>query len=175
MLEELRQVLQPWYLQIKFIHLLAVMIWSFSTAVAYIWFIRSAWISWKKHPDVAALKKRRDWLMEQFDKGASLEHIAFPVLLLSGGLLFWTTGWTLESHWLAVKLLLVTGVFVPMEIVDYWLSHFGGSKRQWREKGDHARHEKLMQWHWVFFRISTPLVAIFIPLIIYLAVVKPAL
>jgi hypothetical protein len=74
-----------------------------------------------------------------------------------------------------VKLLLVTGVFVPMEIVDYWLSHFGGSKRQWREKGDHARHEKLMQWHWVFFRISTPLVAIFIPLIIYLAVVKPAL
>lgn len=36
-MDELRALLQPWYLQIKFIHLLFVMIWSFSTAVAYTW------------------------------------------------------------------------------------------------------------------------------------------
>ena len=89
-------------------------------------------------------------------------------------MLFWITGWNLDSPWLALKLVLVAGIFVPMEMVDYWLSHFGGSKRQWRIKGDNHRYEKLMHWHWLFFRISTPLVALFIPLIIYLAVTKPA-
>ena len=174
MLEEIRQALQPWYLQIKFIHLITVMIWSFSTAVAYTWYVRSAWLGWQKNPDDAARKQRRDWAMEQFDKGAVLEHIAFPFLLISGGLLFWITGWNLDSPWLALKLVLVAGIFVPMEMVDYWLSHFGGSKRQWRNKDDNHRYEKLMHWHWLFFRISTPLVALFIPLIIYLAVTKPA-
>ncbi|MDF1821738.1 MAG: hypothetical protein P1U64_09205 [Alcanivoracaceae bacterium] len=173
MLDLWREGLMPWYQHIKFVHLLAVMIWSFSTAVAYTWYVRSAWLGWQRDPADPARKARRDWVMEQFDRGAWMEHIAFPVLLASGLVLFWLGGWTLASGWLLVKLALVGLVFVPIEIFDYWISHFGGSKRQWREAGDAQRYERLMRWHWLFFRISTPLVVVFIPLIIFLAVVKP--
>lgn len=175
MIEEIRQLLAPWYLQIKFVHLLSVMIWSFSTAVAYTWYVKAAWLGWQRTPDDPQRKARRDWTMEQFDRGASMEHVAFPVLLVTGGLMYWVSGWNLDNGWLALKLLLVLLIFVPIEIFDYWVSHMGGSKRQWRLAGDTERYERLMGWHWRFFRISTPLVVIFIPLIIYLAVVKPAL
>ncbi len=111
--------------------------------------------------------------MEQFDKGAALEHIAFPIVLVTGGLIVWLAGWGMESHWLVIKLALVVLVFGPIELFDYRLSHFGGSKKQWRLKGDMKRHEKLMRWHWRFFQISTPLVIIVIPIIIFLAVTKP--
>lgn len=172
-MDELRALLQPWYLQIKFIHLLFVMIWSFSTAVAYSWYVKSAWIAWQHNPDDPDRLARRNWAMEQFDKGAALEHIAFPIVLVTGGLLVWVMGWGMESHWLMLKLTLVILVFGPIEIFDYWISHLGGSKKQWRLKGDMQRYETLMQWHWRFFRISTPLVIIVIPAIIWLAVTKP--
>ncbi|ERP90094.1 hypothetical protein Q670_14445 [Alcanivorax sp. P2S70] len=172
-MEELRQLLLPWYLQIKFVHLLFVMIWSFSTAVAYTWYVKSAWLAWQRTPDDPHRLERRNWTMEQFDRGASLEHIAFPIVLATGALMVWLTGWGMDSHWLMVKLAIVIGIFIPVEVFDYWISHFGGSKKQWRLKGDMKRYEKLMQWHWLFFRISTPLVMIFIPMIIYLAVTKP--
>ena len=113
--------------------------------------------------------------MEQFDKGAALEHIAFPIVILTGATLVWLAGWGMDSRWLLAKLILVTLVFVPMEIFDYWISHLGGSKKQWRLKGDMKRYEKLMRWHWRFFQISTPLVVCVIPAIIYLAVTKPEL
>lgn len=172
-MEELRTLLLPWYLQIKFVHLLFVMIWSFSTAVAYSWYVRSAWLGWQHNKDDPQRLERRNWAMEQFDKGAVLEHIAFPIVLITGGTMFWLAGWGTSSHWLMAKLLLITLIFVPMEIFDYWISHFGGSKEQWRLKGDMKRYEKLMQWHWRFFQITTPLVIIVIPIIIYLAVTKP--
>ena len=172
MLESIREGLMPWYPQIRFVHLLAVMIWSFSTAVAYAWYVKSAWLAWERQPASAERKARRDWAMEQFDRGAVLEHVAFPVLLASGLTLFWLGGWSLSAGWLLVKLALVVIIFVPMEAFDYWISHFGGSKRQWRE-ADPRRYERLMQWHWRFFRITTPMVMVFIPVIIYLAAVKP--
>lgn len=162
----------PWYPQIRFVHLLAVMIWSFSTAVAYTWYVKSAWLGWQRQPHDPARKARRDWAMEQFDRGAILEHVAFPLVIASGLTLFWLGGWSLSSGWLLVKLALVVIIFVPMEVFDYWISHFGGSKRQWRDN-DPVRYERLMQWHWRFFRITTPLVVVFIPVIIYMAAVKP--
>lgn len=172
MLDIWREGLMPWYQQIRFVHLLAVMIWSFSTAVAYTWYVKSAWLGWQRQPDDPARRARRDWVMEQFDRGAILEHVAFPLVIVTGLSLFWLGGWSLASGWLLVKLALVVIIFVPMEVFDYWISHFGGSKRQWRES-DPARYERLMQWHWRFFRITTPLVVVFIPVIIYMAAVKP--
>ncbi|MZR63304.1 hypothetical protein [Alcanivorax sp. DP30] len=172
-MEELRVLLQPWYLQIKFVHLLFVMIWSFSTAAAYSWYVKSAWVAWQHNKEDPHRLERRNWTMEQFDKGAALEHIAFPIVLITGGLMVWLAGWGMNSHWLMIKLALVALVFGPIEVFDYWISHMGGSKKQWRLKGDMKRYETLMQWHWRFFQISTPLVVIVIPAIIYLAVTKP--
>ena len=173
-MEELRILLQPWYLQIKFLHLLMVAMWSFSTMVAYRNFILPVFLAWQRTPDDAARVAARDRAMERFDNGAIIEHIAFPIVILSGLLLVWVAGWDWHSvNWLSVKLAVILVVFVPMETVDYHLSHFRGNKRKIRLSGDSERYESTIQFHWRFFRITTPLVIVFIPLLFYLAVTKP--
>lgn len=172
-MEAVRQLLLPYYLEIKFVHLFFVMMWSWSTAVAYTWFVKSAFLRWERNPDDPKAKERRDWTLEQFDKGVVMEHIAFPMILLTGPLLYWLGGWQLSAHWLALKLILITVIFLPMEAIDYWVSHFGGNKTKLRKAGDQQRFEAIVQWHWKFLKTSTPIVGLFIPAIIFLAVVKP--
>jgi hypothetical protein len=167
-------LLQPWYLQIKFIHVMSAAVWAFSTAVAYRDYIVPVFLKWQAGGADAALVERRNWVMERFDHGAQLEHVAFPLLVLSGGLMAWLGAQSFdEVTWLTVKLTIVALVFVPMEIVDYYISHFGGNKARIRRSGDMAAYERMMGFHWLFFRVSTPLVIAFVPMIFYLAVVKP--
>jgi uncharacterized membrane protein len=174
MLDTLRESLAHYYLIIKFIHLFFVMIWSWSTSVAYTWYVKGALVRWQKKPNDVEAIQRRNFAMEQFDKGAVLEHIAFPIILITGPLLYWLGGWTMASSgWLALKLAIVTFIFIPMEIIDYWLAHFGGNKAMLRKKGLMQKYEKAMQQHWLFLRVSTPLIIITMPLVIFLAVVKP--
>lgn len=173
-LEELRAVFTPYYLELKTLHLLAVGMWSFSTAVAYRDYIVPAFVAWRRNPDNPSLVARRDDAMERFDRGAQLEHWAFPLVLISGLLMVWLAGWSVHDvNWLTVKLALVALVFIPMEILDYYLSHFGGNKARIRATGDTRRYEAMMAFHWQFFRVSTPLVVTLIPLAYYLAVSKP--
>lgn len=175
MLDTLRDALAAHYLIIKFFHLLLVMIWAWSTAVAYGWYIRPAFLKWQRQPGNAAYKARRDWVFEQFDRGAVLEHIAFPGVLLTGLLLVWIGPWHLGIGWFVAKLAIIAVVFIPMEVVDYYLSHFGGNKYALRQREDASRYDAMILHHWRFFRITTPLVATLIPTVIYLAVVKPVL
>jgi hypothetical protein len=173
-LEELRNLLQPWYLQIKFVHLLMAAMWAFSTAVAYRNYIVPAFRAWQREPHNAAVTTRRNDFMERFDRGVILEHVAFPVLLLSGLLMVWLAGWSWrEVNWLGVKLGVVLIVFVPMEIIDYYISHFGGNKSKIRASGNAQRYEAMIRFHWQFFRVTTPLIVVFVPLVFYLAVTKP--
>lgn len=174
MLELIREYLGPHYLIIKFIHVFAVMAWSWSTAVAYTSYLKPAYMKWRKNPDDPVLKQRRDWAFEQFDRGAVIEHTAFPVLLISGGLLFALGGWNLGFHWLLLKLCIVVFVFFPIEIADYWLSHMGGNKYRIRTQGSPEKYQRYIQHHWLFFKITTPLITIFMPMVIFLAIVKPA-
>ncbi len=164
----------PWYLQVKFIHLFTVAMWSFSTAVAYRNFIIPAFRAWQQEPDNGAAIARRNEFMERFDKGAILEHIAFPLVLLSGLLMVWLAGWSWQGlNWLSLKLGIVLLMFVPMEIIDYYISHLGGNKKKIRATGDTARYEAMTRFHWQFFRVTTPLIIVFVPLLFYLAVTKP--
>ena len=115
----------------------------------------------------------RNWTMERFDEGVKLEHIAFPVILITGPLLMLAAGWSPIHGWMALKLVLVVLVFLPLEAMDYYLSHFGGNKAQLRLAGDTYGYESAIHNHWWFLIISTPIVAISIPFTIYLAVTKP--
>lgn len=120
--------------------------WSFSTAVAYRNFIIPAFLACQREPDN----------------------------LLSGLLMVWLAGWSWQGlNWLSLKLGIVLLIFVPMEIIDYYISHLGGNKKNIRATGDTARYEAMTRFHWQFFRVSTPLIIVFVPLLFYLAVTKP--
>ncbi len=166
--------LQSHYLDIKFLHVISVAMWSFSTAVAYRDYIVPTFLAVEKYPDDKERLARRNWAMERFDKGAVLEHIAFPIVLITGALMFWTGGWSLASwSWFAAKMLIVAGIFLPIEIVDYYISHFGGNKEKIRLSGNMERYASMMQFHWLFFRITAVFIVLFIPLSYYLAITKP--
>jgi len=172
--EQLQQILANYYLPIKTLHLLAVGMWSFSTAVAFRDYVVPTFIAWRKNPQQQQLIAARNDAMERFDHGAQLEHWAFPLVILTGLLMVWAANWPLDQiNWLTVKLTIVLIVFIPMEAVDYYISHFGGNKEKIRRTGNQARYEVMMLWHWQFFRVSTPIVVTLIPLTYYLAVTKP--
>lgn len=173
-MEELRSLLLPWYLQIKFFHLLMVAMWSFSTVVAFRNYLAPVLRAWSRNPQQPELIARRDEAMERFDKGVELEHFAFPLVLITGLLMVWLAGWSWQQvNWLTLKLGIILLVFLPIEFLDYYLSHFGGNKRKIRRAGNPRRYERMMRLHWNFLRVSTPLVIVFIPALFYLAVTKP--
>ncbi|MCG8316583.1 MAG: hypothetical protein MI976_25500 [Pseudomonadales bacterium] len=173
MLETIQSSLAPYYMYIKFIHVFFVMIWAWSTAVAYSWYVKGAFLRWEKHPDDPVVIQRRNWAIEQFDKGVVLEHVAFPIILITGPLLYFIGPWNMDFTWLLIKLAIVAFVFVPVEIFDYWLSHFGGNKSKLRRRNEMDKYEKAIQQHWKFLKISTPIIIIFVPSVLFLAIVKP--
>jgi hypothetical protein len=175
MIETLQSTFSSYYLYIKFVHVFFVMMWSWSTAVAYGWYVKGAFLSWEINPDDPKSIARRNWAIEQFDKGVVLEHIAFPIILVTGPLLWIIGGWNHENPWFLLKILVVVFIFAPIEIVDYYLSHFGGNKYKLRMRGESVKYERAIRQHWLFLRITTPLIIVFMPMAIFLAIVKPPL
>lgn len=170
----IHDLLAPYYLVFKWVHLFFVAMWAFSTAVAYRYYVVPAFMAWMAKPEDAALKERRDWSIRAFDDGVILEHIAFPVILVTGATMVWLNGWALnEVYWLTVKLAIIAVVFIPMEVVDYHISHFAGRKSLSLAAGEADRYEAQVAFHWKFFVITAKLVRIFVPLVFFLAVVKP--
>jgi uncharacterized membrane protein len=173
-MESLQQSLASYYLEIKTLHLLAIALWSFSTAVAYRDYVVPAFSDWLKKPDDLEALARRDWVMERFDRGAQLEHVAFPIAIITGLCMIWIANWPLQAvNWLSIKLAIMLLIFVPVEIVDYHLAHFGGNKKKLSKNNDPHKYQRMTLLHWNFLRITAPVVVVFIPLIVYLAVVKP--
>ena len=174
MIEELRAVIGPFYLYVKALHVLSAAIWSFSTAVAWAYYLKPALRSARAHPDDARRQARRDEFMDRFDRGAALEHYAFVVLLVTAGLLLWLADVDL-TRWSFVTLKVWIGILVilPMEVFDIYLSHLGGNKVRVRAEEDPARYEQVMEWHWTFLRITEPIVIVLVPSMFVLAIAKP--
>lgn len=170
----LHAALAPYYLVFKWAHLLFVAVWAFSTAVAYSYYVAPAFRAWMANKTEPELIRRRDAMIRAFDRGVVLEHVAFPGLLVTGLTMVWLNGWPLDQlNWLTAKLLIVALVFIPMEVVDYHISHLGGRKALALQADDHARYERQVGFHWLFFRVTEKLVLAFVPLVFFLAVVKP--
>lgn len=170
----LHDVLTPYYLVFKWVHLIFVAMWAFSTAVAYRYYVVPAFRAWLSNRSEPELIKRRDMTIRAFDRGAALEHIAFPIVLITGVVMVWLNDWPLDQlTWLTAKLLIVAVIFIPMEIVDYHISHFGGRKALAIQAGDRARYERQVAFHWKFFVVTEKIVLVFVPLVFFLAIVKP--
>ncbi len=166
--------LMVYYPHIKFIHLFSVMIWSMSAVGAYVYYFRTTLFAAKKDPHNMELQRRLIWAYEQFDKTVVLEHIAFPVVLITGLLMFFMAGWSIDSQWLLIKLVIVIGFFIPLEILDVWISHVLGPRISKHRESDVDDWNQGRALHWKFLKIVSPWVGITIPLVIFLAVVKPA-
>src|SRR3546814_13627256 len=83
-MDALRQWLSPWYLEIKFVHLAAVMALLWSTSVAYVHYLLPAFRAWRRHPDDEGVIALWAWVMDRFDRGALIEPIAFSLVMISG-------------------------------------------------------------------------------------------
>ncbi|MDZ4731089.1 MAG: hypothetical protein SH820_14210 [Xanthomonadales bacterium] len=173
MINFIQQTLGPYYFFIKFIHLYFVMVWMWSTAVAFAFYLVPVFKAWRRNPDDPQIIAMRDWAIERFDHGVSYEHVAFPIILITGPLLLIVGGWNMDSGWLVLKLLIVIGIFIPVESFDYYISHLGGNKARLRQTGDPDIYERSVQRHWMFLLVSSPPVMVFGTLIIVLAVTKP--
>jgi len=173
MIDLLQSYLAPWYLELKFLHLLFVGVWMFSTSVAYVFYLLPVMKAWRRNPEDREILTLRNWVMERFDEGAVYEHVAFPMILITGSLLYIAGGWNYGVDWLNLKLLIVLGLFLPMELFDYYLSHFGGNNEKIRISGNAASYEQHIQMHWMFFLVSTPMVMIYGVLVLFLAITKP--
>ncbi|MCL4683416.1 hypothetical protein KJ059_01550 [Myxococcota bacterium] len=174
MSEELRAAIAPFYLHIKFVHVLAAAIWSFSTSVAWAWYLKPILRSARRHPEDASRRARRDDFMDRFDRGASLEHYAFVLLVLTAGLMLWVLQVDL-ARWsfLTAKAWIGVLIILPMEAFDIYLSHLGGNKARVRASDTAERLEQAMDWHWRFLRITEPIVMILVPTMFFLAITKP--
>ncbi|MCP5057031.1 MAG: hypothetical protein GY937_09950 [bacterium] len=173
-MDELRVWLSPHYAVIKSVHVLVAAIWSFSTSVAWVWYLKPALRRARRKPDDPKARQVRDHMMEAFDRGAMLEHVAFAILVLTAILMLIAGGFDL-MRWSYVTAMFWIGIFliVPMEIVDIHLSHLGGNKKRIRSSGDMELYERKMGQHWAFLRISEPVVIVLIPLMFFIAIVKP--
>lgn len=98
MIEEARAAVAPFYLYIKAVHVLSAAVWSFSTAVAWIFYLKPTLQAARLNPGDPVLRARRDNFMERFDRGASLEHVAF-VLLVCTALLLLAIGRVDLTRW----------------------------------------------------------------------------
>ena len=165
--------LAPYYEVIKLIHVLAVMVWLFSTAVGYQNYVVPAFKQWMSTPDDEQAIAMRNLSIERFDDGVVLEHIAFPVILITGTALWLISGYGAESDWFVLKMLIVIGIFLPIEIVDYHLSHFGGNKKKLRLAGKMEEYERNVQLHWRFLVSVTWPIVFFGLTVVSLAILKP--
>lgn len=174
MIEELRAAIGPYYLYIKAFHVLSAAIWGFSTAVAWAYYLKPALRAARRQPEDATLRSRRDVFMQRFDRGASLEHVAFVVLVLTAVSMLWVAQVDL-TKWNSVTALLWLGILIilPMEAVDIYLSHLGGNKARVRATGDSERYELMMERHWKFLRITEPVVLLLVPAMFVIAIAKP--
>jgi hypothetical protein len=174
MADALQGLLLSWYGWLTFLHLFTLGVWAFSATGAY-WLVAVAAAQRRRHAGTAQAgeyERRDEWARWHFNIVVRAEHIAFPLLLLTGLLLFVAGGWQVQG-WLAWKLLIVLGIFLPMEIYDTWLSHVHVPAAMRAKTGDRALFRRALRRQDRFIAASMWIVVLLIPLVMWLASVKP--
>lgn len=169
------ELLLPYYLYFKFFHIFFVMMWAMSALGAYIFYLRATIYEFEKNTQDKELERRLVWAYEQFDKTVIVEHVAFPIVLISGLLMFFGSGWSLDQPWLLVKLVIVVGFFLPLEILDIWIAHVLGPRISRNRDADPDAWNAGRALHWKFLRTTAPMIRYSVPVVVFLAVVKPGL
>lgn len=162
-----------YFAYIKFVHVFFAFIWGLSVPPAYSVYVKNAIRDAQADPGNQELTRREDWVWEQLDKLIVLEHIAWPILIITGPILYLGSGWQLTDPWLFLKLAIIIIIYIPLEIYDIWFSHFYGARAHARKDEDPEGYHVMRQRQLAYFRFVSLTVRITIPLLYFLAIVKP--
>ncbi len=118
------------------------------------------------------------FLYLMFFRLVQVEHIAFASLLCSGlGMALFTHG--LAQHWLLLKLILLTLIVLPIEIVDIWFGNFRLPQlfKQRHPVRPYSRQEQhvLLMYHQRFVPLALLLLPPTLLVMFWLAISKPLL
>lgn len=158
---------------VKFVHVIFAFLWGLAVPPAFTIYVRRAMNDYNADPTNAELERRMWWAWDQADKLIVLEHIAWPVLLITGPLLFLASGWTLSHPWIILKLSIIIIIYIPLEAYDIWFSHYYSAYAEARKNENPEGYKKMRADQVRFFRIVSPIVRTTIPLLWFLAIVKP--
>lgn len=178
--------LAAWRGALRFVHVAAFVGWA-GPAMGASWLVYAAAWDRRRQPDDGERLRRELWVRRQFNRVVALEHLCFAVLVVTGLMLSESAGWAHAGQaWLRWKLLIVFVIFVPMELVDVVLSAwFQRVMKPGAEVGATsaeaagaaapgapalARASRVQD---LFMRATIPPVVVGIPVVLYLAVVKP--
>ncbi|HEV2364747.1 MAG TPA: hypothetical protein VGS12_11190 [Caulobacteraceae bacterium] len=158
---------------IRTVHVLAATLWAFTTIAPFRFYVRPTLRAYSKNPNDPEIRRRRDWVLEQFDRTVIIEHVAFVVILLTGPLLFISGAASFHDLWFAVKIAIVVAIFIPIEVYDVWLSHIAAPRETRRKEQDPARYDLFRRRYVAFLRGVTPLILLTVPTVLILALAKP--
>ena len=153
------------YAMAKLIHVVAVILWIGPPLGAY-----ALVVSAYRGGD----KARIVWAERECERVLVIEHVAFFLLLASGVMMTVSLGeGALSMSWLRNKLVLVALV-VLFELFDMWLAHHV-FKRVFAaaEPFDTLAWQASKRWRRALYVAAVPVGLVFIPGILFFAVVKP--
>lgn len=161
------------FLAVKAIHILAATLWAFATTAPMLFYVMPTMGQLAKDPDNAELKRRGDWVLEQFDRVVILEHGSFIVLICAGLLLYSTGAADFSMGWFAAKMVLVIGFFIPLEIYDIWLSHIKAPRMTRMKDIDPEGYAKFRTFYYKYLKGLGIPILLTVPAALLLALTKP--
>ncbi len=162
-----------WLPYIKFVHVVCAFLWGVTVPPAYSVYVKRALAEAQRAPDDRLARERVLWAWDRLDGLVALEHIMWPIVLITGPLLVLGTGWAVTDTWLALKLAIVVFVFIPIEVFDVWFAHFYGAGVESRRDTEPAGVVEMREKQRRFYVFISPIVRLSMVAVFFLAIVKP--
>lgn len=161
------------FVGIKATHILAATLWSFSVLAPMVFYIMPAQAALANDPGNAELTRRHHWVLEQFDHVVFVEHAALFVMLGSGLLLYSTGVADFSMGWFAVKMAILVGFFIPLEIYDIWICHIKAPRMTKIKDLDPEGYAKFRDYYFRYLKgLGIPII-LTVPTTLLLALLKP--
>ena len=161
------------FVGVKATHILAATLWSFSVLGPMVYYIMPAAVAAAAEPNNAELTRRHHWVLEQFDHVVFIEHGALFVMLGSGLMLYSTGAADLSMGWFAVKMAIVVGFFIPLEIYDIWICHIKAPRMTKIKDLDPEGYAKFRDYYFRYLKGLGIPILLTVPTALILALVKP--
>jgi len=157
-----------------FIHLVGVLLWIGPSLGGWLFVERAA--QERRRAGARFPTEREVWALRNFSMLIWVEHAGFLLLVLGGvgRIIVLDLPWA-EIHWLYAKVMIISVIILPLELVDVYHSHWCLPKAltSW-EAGEHSDdvREQLQKYR-VFLTRTAVLLAVLLPTLGILAVFKP--